>query len=366
MADETKRVIDQTTDSSLSAGDFVIVDSQSEGTRKFDLGTELTDIKQDLAELEGGGLSDSAKQALLTCFQNVYWRNGDGQEYCDALQEALYPVEPPATLSYITCVYTQSGAVYDTDSLNSLKANLVVTGHYSDDTTQTITGYTLSGTLTEGTSTITVTYNGKTTTFDVTVSISLDSIAYGSLTYRDIFVTNNVVPLGDFEEDLNLSTSFQYYHDDQTKRYKINAGSPSQSADNCVSPTKSLKCFGSTSAQIQYLDSATMSGTYLACISVNISRYSAGKSGINVYFTQGVVAIDLTENKVTDGWQYMVGTGSVSGSNPTLSIYIGSMSSANLDTYIDDVVVTPLPSGLSEADALTLYKKYLQIRGATV
>lgn len=49
MADETKRVIDQTTDSSLSAGDFIIVDSQSEGTRKFDLGTELTDIKQDLS-----------------------------------------------------------------------------------------------------------------------------------------------------------------------------------------------------------------------------------------------------------------------------------------------------------------------------
>ena len=51
MADETKRVIDQTTDTSLSAGDFIIVDSQSEGTRKFDLGTELTDIKQDLTEL---------------------------------------------------------------------------------------------------------------------------------------------------------------------------------------------------------------------------------------------------------------------------------------------------------------------------
>ena len=51
MADETKRVIDQTTDSSLSAGDYVIVDSQSEGTRKFDLGTELTDIKQDLLQV---------------------------------------------------------------------------------------------------------------------------------------------------------------------------------------------------------------------------------------------------------------------------------------------------------------------------
>ena len=57
MADETKRVIDQTTDSSLSAGDFIIVDSQSEGTRKFDLGTELTDIKQDLLQVYVSGTS---------------------------------------------------------------------------------------------------------------------------------------------------------------------------------------------------------------------------------------------------------------------------------------------------------------------
>ena len=52
MADETKRVIDQTTDTSLSAGDFIIVDSESEGTRKFDLGTELADVKQDLSDLQ--------------------------------------------------------------------------------------------------------------------------------------------------------------------------------------------------------------------------------------------------------------------------------------------------------------------------
>ena len=57
MADETKRVIDQTTDSSLSAGDFIIVDSQSEGTRKFDLGTELTNIKQDLLQVYVSGTS---------------------------------------------------------------------------------------------------------------------------------------------------------------------------------------------------------------------------------------------------------------------------------------------------------------------
>jgi Bacterial Ig-like domain (group 3). len=47
---------------------------------------------------------------------------------------------------------------------------LTVTATYSASTTATVTDYTLSGTLTEGTSTITVSYGGKTTTFSVTVT----------------------------------------------------------------------------------------------------------------------------------------------------------------------------------------------------
>ena len=73
-------------------------------------------------------------------------------------------------LSSISAVYTQSGTVYDTASLDDLKADLVVTANFADSTTQTVTGYTLSGTLTEGTSTITVSYGGKSTTFNVTVT----------------------------------------------------------------------------------------------------------------------------------------------------------------------------------------------------
>ena len=60
--------------------------------------------------------------------------------------------------------------MYDTDSLDNLKSDLVVTANFADSTTQAVTGYTLSGTLAEGTSTITVSYGGKTTTFNVTVS----------------------------------------------------------------------------------------------------------------------------------------------------------------------------------------------------
>lgn len=79
-------------------------------------------------------------------------------------------VTAPPTLQSITATYTQSGTVYDTDTLDSLKSDLVVTANYSDSTTETVTDYTLSGTLAEGTSTITVSYGGKTASFNVTVT----------------------------------------------------------------------------------------------------------------------------------------------------------------------------------------------------
>lgn len=77
-----------------------------------------------------------------------------------------------AAVVSLSAVYTQSGTVYDTDTLDSLKADLVVTATYSDSSTAVIpsTDYVLSGTLSIGTSTITVTYAGKTATFNVVVS----------------------------------------------------------------------------------------------------------------------------------------------------------------------------------------------------
>lgn len=80
--------------------------------------------------------------------------------------------ESGVTLSSITAEYTQgSTVVYPTTSLDSLKNNLVVKANYSDSSQATLSSsdYSLSGTLTVGSSTITVTYSGKTTTFTVNV-----------------------------------------------------------------------------------------------------------------------------------------------------------------------------------------------------
>ena len=124
-----------------------------------------------------GGVTDDIKQASLQIAAKVAYIDEHGQDYYDALEDAFYP-SGARTLTSISAVYTQVGIVYNLSSLDDLKANLVVTGHYSDGSTSTITTYMLSGTLTVGTSTITVTYMNKTTTFNVTVTDILRTLTF--------------------------------------------------------------------------------------------------------------------------------------------------------------------------------------------
>lgn len=89
-----------------------------------------------------------------------------------------------ATVVSITATYTQSGTVYDTDSLDSLKSDLVVRASWTNGTTTTVASadYVLSGTLSVGTSTITVSYGGVTATFNVTVTAGATPIYDWDLT----------------------------------------------------------------------------------------------------------------------------------------------------------------------------------------
>ena len=113
-------------------------------------------------------------------------------------------------LSYISAVYTQSGTVYDNDTLDSLKSDLVVTAHYSDSTTSTVASadYTLSGTLTVGTSSVTVTYEGKTTTFSV--AVTHNDVLY-SLPQQTSFTPSTSIDTGIKFETGNVYTVFVDY-----------------------------------------------------------------------------------------------------------------------------------------------------------
>lgn len=158
----------------------------------------------------GSGIPDNVKQALLNCFNHVAaWTDEHGQDYVDALEAALYP------LDRITAEYTQSGTVYDTDSLDSLKTDLVVTAFYQGGGSKTVTDYTMSGTLTEGTSTIIVSYGGKSTAFTVVV------------TKREyvIDVDNTGFRIAQLNRD-HGDTVYPYYFDNATnssKRYSYAA-----------------------------------------------------------------------------------------------------------------------------------------------
>ena len=138
------------------------------------VGDEISDLRSAIAQ--GGGFTAEVKAALDNLVNHIgAWTDRNARQYIDALHSAMYP---PANLVSISAVYTQSGTVYDTDSLDSLKADLVVTAHYDNYSTEIVTTYTLSGTLTAGTSTITVSYGGKTDTFTVAVTSSVPDPYY--------------------------------------------------------------------------------------------------------------------------------------------------------------------------------------------
>ena len=114
-------------------------------------------------------IADDVKQTLLDCLAHVGWTDAYGLERYNALESALYN----GPLQSISAAFDQGSAViYDVASLDDLRQYLTVTAYYPNSGDIVVTGYDLSGTLTAGTSTITVTYGGKTTTFDVIVTSS--------------------------------------------------------------------------------------------------------------------------------------------------------------------------------------------------
>lgn len=121
-------------------------------------------------------------QALESTVTTLNEKVVELQTRIEALENPTVPPETPPevpptapTLTSIQAVVNIPEEVTITTStpLEDLKQYIVVNGEYDDETTKEITEYELQGTLTTGTSTITVvaTENESiTTTFDVTVA----------------------------------------------------------------------------------------------------------------------------------------------------------------------------------------------------
>lgn len=299
-------------------------------------------------------------------------------EYRSKTKDFSVEVAETPTLSSIAAVFAQGSAViYDTDSLDTLKQYLVVTANYSDGTSEEVTTYTLSGTLSKGTSTITVSYGGKTATFDVVVSIGLDSIAYGSLTYRDIFVTENLASwFGNFENNFVIDKNNYTYKDAaHSSGYKVANGSaanPSVSTSQSNSPTHSLDV--STSGSSKYIafytnmnSAADFGVDYIVAFACKMPSYTSGKVELQIFGNASTVIRNVV-TRVTDGWEPFVVLGSPVKANDTLFINgnVGALGNTalgdpNFTAYVDDLVVVKKPSGMTLEQAQTLYANYLEI-----
>lgn len=128
------------------------------------------------AKMAGGGLTAAQIDLLEDAFEHIQWADDAGPQYAAQLIASLrggesggeQPEQPdtPKTLTGISAEYSGGNVAVGTE-LSSL-SGITVTAHYSDGTTATVTGYTLSGTIAAGDNTITVTYMGKTATITVT------------------------------------------------------------------------------------------------------------------------------------------------------------------------------------------------------
>lgn len=168
------KIPDKTSDLENDSG-FVTKDNIEEVEKK------LTKLSEDIADLKENGTGSGLTTEMVTALDNMFKKcafTGDVSTEYTAFKQAFGlegggEVEPDVpdvpedvTLTSISATYTGGDVTVGT-SLTDL-TGITVTAHYSDGTSKNVSGYTLSGTIAEGSNTITVSYGGKTATFTVT------------------------------------------------------------------------------------------------------------------------------------------------------------------------------------------------------
>jgi hypothetical protein len=116
-------------------------------------------------------------------------------------------IEEEDLMISITVAFAQGDIViYNIDTLDVLKSMLTVTANYESGATETVTSYTLSGTLSTGTSAITVTYQGLTTTFNVNVTEYVPP-AYTNLVPTSVDTSGNIYNTTGYKQNYRLGSS---------------------------------------------------------------------------------------------------------------------------------------------------------------
>ena len=121
----------------------------------------------------GSGLTTAQVNALDGMFKVCAFIKADVSAEYTAFKTAFGITDSGGDSGGTEVTLTSISATYDGGDVAVGTAvtdltGIVVTAHYSDGSTAEVTGYALSGTIVEGSNTITVSYSGKTATFTVT------------------------------------------------------------------------------------------------------------------------------------------------------------------------------------------------------
>lgn len=189
-------------------------------------------VKEDYASTTGNGLFTSIPSKDTNNIQQIRKFVVDRYVYCDEYFASLGESEPDipeVTLSSISAIYT-GGDVPVGTALNSL-TGITVTAHYSDGSTSDVTGYTLSGTIAEGNNTITVSFNDKTSMFEVTgVKATPTGPLHPFENGTKTFSNGAVVEITDGNR--------VHIHNNTSSNYNINVSHISKEDDNLQQLTK--------------------------------------------------------------------------------------------------------------------------------
>lgn len=194
--------------------------------------------------------------------------------------------------------------------------------------------------------------------------MTLDSIAYGGKTYREIFINKNIMP--NINNNVLLSNAADTVVYAQYKSEYPATIKQSTAAETNYVPSYYMDVSGTESRYLQR-DSANSSSDGAAAtageiffggVNVKITEWAAGRVGINVGSNYALAVAD----RVTNGYERL--TVKITASKDA-GYFVGSTGKASLTGYINNPVLvrgsifgSNMPS---ESEWTTLYNNYCEI-----
>lgn len=175
-----------------------------------------------------------------------------------------------------------------------------------------------------------------------TENLTLDTLAWENLTYRNIFIENNLAYVNGFNEK-----TFD--------PFKQNTGKNEITDEAFYTAPYSLSVKGNTSQQLKGYFLLPEESSYFVASKVNCARYVQGTLGVCLYSTSVGV------KSVTEGF---VTAADIITERKDAGVFLGSFHSADLDGYVDDPVVINMAifeTSPSLDEMKSLYETYVTI-----